>query len=188
MKKYFIGVGVVILLLILLLVFVLNRDDSPNKPADNTKQVSQLIDYADKNSEVSLTTVGQLVGDDQHRSIRITVSANERRLEILSGYNNQVLSTQSYENTQAAYETFLSALGGQGFTRSKKTSITDNRSTCPTGQHYEYRVAENGEEKSNLWSVSCDKSGNFSGRGGTIRQLFQRQIPDYNQQITDVKL
>jgi hypothetical protein len=188
MKKYFIGVGVVILLLLFVVVFVFNRGDETPKPTQNTEQAAELTSYADKNSEVSLTVIGQLVGNDQHRSVRITISANERRMEVLSGYDQQVLSSQSYENNQAAYEAFLSALGGQGFTRSKKTNITDSRSVCPTGQHYEFRLSENGEEKSNLWSVSCDRSGNFNGRAGTIRQLFQRQIPDYSQQITGVTL
>jgi hypothetical protein len=188
MKRYFIGVGIVILLLLLLVVFVFRRDNKPANPAQNTGTVAQLVDYADKNSEVSLTTIGKVVGNEQHRSVRITVSANERRIEILSGYDQQVLSSQTYANNQEAYETFLSALGGQGFTRSKKTSITDPRSVCPTGLHYQYLVTENSEEKSNLWSVSCDKSGSFSGRSGTIRELFQRQIPDYNQQVRGITL
>ena len=188
MRRYFIGVIAFILLLLLAAIFVLNRNDKPADTSQNTEKTTQLIGYADKNSEVSLTTIGKLVGDDQHRSVRVTVSATERRIEVLSGYDQQVISSQTYENNQAAYETFLSALGGQGFISTKKTSITDSRSVCPTGQHYEYLVTENSEDKSKLWSVSCDKSGNFNGHGSTIRQLFQRQIPDYNQQIRGVTL
>lgn len=188
MRRYFVGVAIIIVILTLIAVFVSNRGDDSNQPAKNTEQTAKLIDYADKSSEVSFTTIGQLVGNDQHRSIRITVSPSERRIEVLGGYEQQVLSSQSYENNQVAYETLLSALGGQGFIRSKKTTITDSRSVCPTGQHYEYRLSENGEEKSDLWSVSCDKSGSFNGRAGTIRQLFQRQIPDYSQQIRGIDL
>lgn len=188
MKRYFIGVAIVLVVLTLIAVYVVNRGDSTPKPAQNTQQAAQLTDYADKNSEVALTTVGKVVGNDQHRSIRITVSANERSMEVLSGYEQQVISSQIYDNNQAAYETFLSALGGQGFTRSKKTTIADPRSTCPTGIHYQYQVTENGEQKSYLWSVSCDKSGSFDGRASAIRQLFQRQIPDYNQQIRNITL
>jgi hypothetical protein len=188
MKRYFVGVGIVILLLLFVVVFVFRRDSGPTDPATDTERTAQLIDYADKSSEVSLTTVGKVVGDDLHRSIRITVSANERRIEIVGGYEQRILSSQTYANNRAAYETFLSALGGQGFTLSKKTNITDQRSVCPTGLHYQYRLRENAEEKSNLWSVSCDKSGNFNGRASTIRQLFQRQITDYNQQIRGVTL
>ena len=185
MRRYFIGVIAIILLLVLAVVFVFNRGDNP--PA-TTQQPAQLIDYADENSAVTLTTVGRVVGDDEHRSVRVTVSANERRIEILSGYNQNVISSQSYANTQAAYETFLSALGGQGFIRSKETNVTDSRSVCPTGVHYEYRVTVGSEQKSNLWAVSCDRTGTFNGRGSTIRQLFQRQIPDYSQQTQGIIL
>lgn len=187
MKRYFIGVGLVIVVLLLIVVFVFNRGDKTPTTTQNTAP-AELIEYADKNSEVSLMTVGKLVGNDQHRSVRITVSGSERRIEVISGYDQQVLSSQTYLNNQAAYEAFLSGLGGQGFTRSKKTNVSDSRSVCPTGQRYEYRLTENGEERSNLWSVSCDKSGNFNGRAGTVRQLFQRQIPDYSQQTSGVTL
>ena len=188
MKRYIISVAVILVLLVLLFVFVIKRGGNPSQPASDTKKVAQLVDYADKSSEVSLTTIGRLVGDEEHREIRIIVSANERRIEIISGYNQEVLSSQSYANNQAAYETFLSALGGQGFISAKKTSITDSRSVCPTGQHYEYKLKENDEEKSNLWSISCDRSGNFNGRASTVRELFRRQIPDYTKQVTGITL
>lgn len=187
MKRYFIGVGVVIVVLFLIFIFVLNRGDN-SQPVNNKPKVVQLTDYSDTSSEVSLITIGKLVGDDEHRSILITVSASERRLEILSGYERQLISSQSFPNNQAAYEAFLSAIAGQGFISSKATNISDNRSICPTGQRYEYLVTENGQEKSNLWSVSCDKSGNFNGRASSIRQLFQRQIPEYNQQVRGISL
>lgn len=188
MKRYFIGVGIVLVILALIVVFVVNRQGGTPKPATETERVAQLVDYTDKNSAVSLTTIGQVVGDDEHRSVRITVSANERRIEILSGYEQHVIRSKTYPNNHEAYETFLSALGGQGFTNSKKTTVTDPRSICPTGLHYEYRVTEDGEDKSNLWSTSCDKTGSFNGRPPVIRQLFQRQITDYSQQIRGIEL
>lgn len=186
--KYVFGAIGTILLLILVAVFVFNRDDGPANPADNAPKVTKLSDYADKDSSVELTTIGRLVGDEEHRSVRITVSANERRLEVLSGYNQDVLYSQTYPNTQAAYEVFLSGLAGMGFINAKKTDVTDQFSVCVTGQHYTYKVLEGGEEKSNLWSVSCNKTGSFNGRAGTIRDLFQRQIPEYSKQVQGVKL
>lgn len=177
------------MLLLVVAVFVLSRGDNDSTdPSQSPAKTAQLVDYADKNSEVSLTTIGRLVGNDEHRQIRITLSASERRIEVFSGYDQQLLSSQTYTNNSEAYETFLSALGGQGFIKAKETDISDSRSVCPTGRHYEYLLTENGEEKSNLWSVSCDRSGTFNGRGGTVRELFQRQIPDYTQQVSGVVL
>ena len=132
---------------------------------------------------------GRLVGAEDRRSIRITVSANERRLEVLSGYNGEVINSQSFPNTQTAYKAFLSGLGGQGFMTAKKTDIVDPQSVCTNGLHHYYTLTEGSEKKSDLWSVSCDKSGTFNGRSTkTIRELFQRQIPEYGQQIQGVKL
>lgn len=188
MKRYVFGAIATVLLLVLLTIFVFNRDSGPKTPAENKPAVTKLVDYANKNSNVELTIVGPLVGNDEHRSIRITVSPNERRLEVLSGYNEDVINSQTYANTQAAYEAFLSGLGGMGFISPKKTDISDPQSTCVTGLHYYYKLRENGEEKSNLWSTACNPKGTFNGRAATVRELFQRQIPEYSQQVQGVKL
>jgi hypothetical protein len=188
-RRYLFGVLGVITALLLLLVFVLNRggNDTPTSTADKPA-LTKLVDYADKNSIVSMTIVGKLVGEEEHRSIRIVVTPTERSLQVLSGYEQNIISAQTYPNTKAAYENFLSALGGQGFLSYKKSPITDQRSTCPTGNRYVYDVTLDGQSVSNLWNVNCDKSGTFAGKGATIRQLFERQIPEYNKQITGIKL
>lgn len=187
MIKYVIGAVATVLLLVFLFVFVINRGDDQN-PA-TTPQVLKLVDYADKDSTVVFHTDGRLVGAEDRRSIRITISANERRLEIYSGYSGEVINSQSFPNTQIAYQAFLSGLGGQGFMTAKKTDIVDPQSVCTNGLHHYYTLTEGSEKKSDLWSVSCDKSGTFNGRSTkTIRELFQRQIPEYGQQVQGVKL
>lgn len=184
--RYIIGVFGAILLLLVVVVLIFNRGDSSQPSA--TVQPAQLVDYATRNSNVSFTTVGRVVGEDQQRSIRVVVSPSERRLEIMSGYGQTVLSSQTFANTAVGYQNFLSALGGQGFTRARSTSIKDATTVCPTGQRFEYDLSENGEHVSNLWSVSCDRSGSFGGSAVVVRQLFERQIPDYSKLVTDVDL
>lgn len=184
--KYVLGTLATIVVLVLLVIFVFNRGDS-NTP-DSKETVTKLVDYADKGSEVSHTTVGPLVGEDEHREIRITVSRSERRLEIISGYSNSVISTQTFANTSDAYENFLSALGGQGFLTQKDSDVEDQRSVCPSGRRYIYELREGNDSVSSLWSVSCNKSGTFNGRSGSVRELFQRQIPDYSRLVSGVKV
>ncbi len=186
MVKYVIGAISTILLLVLVFVFVVNRGD--DQSSTNTPKVLKLVDYAEKDSHVTFQTDGRLVGEEERRSVRITVSANERRLEVLSGYNNDVINSQSFPNTQAAYAAFLSGLSGQGFMQSKKTSVTNPLSVCVNGKHYYYTVTDGNDKKSDLWSVSCDKTGTFGGRANATRELFQRQIPEYNQLTQGVKL
>ena len=175
--------GILIIFLIISLLFHGN-----NKQVEGNKTVAQLVDYANKNSSVSLTTYGELVGNQERRAIRVTVTPNERRLEVLSGYDESVLSTQTYENTQSAYANFLSALGALGFDKSRKSTISDPRGVCPTGNRYVYDLSEGGKDKSNLWSNSCDNTGTFAGKGATTRTLFKFQIPDYNKQVQSVRL
>lgn len=184
--RYIIGVLGVILVIFLVVALVFGRGG--NTTTQSNKTIAQLVDYADKNSSVSLTTIGRMVGDEQRREIRVTVTPNERRLEILSGYNESVMSLQSYPNTQEAYSNFLSALGNNGFNKKRETTITDPRGLCPTGQRYVYDLSQDGNHISNLWNSSCNDGSNFAGRGQTIRTLFKQQIPDYDKQISSVKL
>lgn len=184
--KYVLGVIGVVVFLFIVAMLVFNRGDDPAQPTP--LRSSQLVEFADKNSTVSHTTVGKVVGNEQHYSIRITVTPVERRLEILNTYDDNVIRSQTFQNTGSAYENFLSAIGGQGFITSKETSIRDQRSACPTGTRYTYDLRENGDSRVNLWSTSCNSNGTFAGRAATIRQLFQRQIPDYDRLVTDVRL
>lgn len=186
--KYVIGAVGAVLLLLIIAVLILNRGGDEPKPTSATIKKEQLVSYAKSNSSVSMTTVGRLVGDDQHRAIRVTITPSERRVEILSGYEQSVFSSQTYYNDRQAYENLLSALDRLGFTNSKESPITDQRGVCPAGNRYVYDVSDKGSSVSNLWAVSCDKSGTFAGAGSAIRQLFQRQIPDYNAQTNNVKL
>ena len=182
MRRYVFGVAGFVVLLLLVIAIANRNNNQPQKVQTGTSTM-KLTDYASHNSNVSQTTVGKLVGDEDRREVRITVSPTERRLEVLGGYDETVLSSVSYPNTQSAYATFLSSLANLGFTSKKDTTISDPKGVCPTGNRYVYDLSDGGNHVSNLWSNSCDKVGTFAGRGSTIRELFQRQIPNYFEQV-----
>jgi hypothetical protein len=184
--RYIVGVLAFILVIFLAVALFFGRGN--DSTTQNSQKIAQMVDYADKNSSVSLTTIGRMVGDTERRAVRVTVTPNERRLEILSGYEESVTSLQTYPNTQEAYSNFLSALGNFGFNKKRDTSVTDPRGLCPTGNRYVYDLSEDGNHISNLWSTSCNDASNFAGRSPTIRELFKNQISDYNKQIQSVKL
>ena len=183
--RYLLAVfGVMVVLFIVIMVFFRGDDTAP---VQNNVKVLKLTDYADKNSTVSLTTIGRMVGEENRRAIRVTVTPNERKLELLTGYEETVGSSQTFSNTPDAYTNFLSALNALGFTTARKNTA-DPRGVCPTGNRYVYDLSQDGSHVSNLWQVSCDNSGTFAGRGATTRQLFQQQIPEYNKLVQSVKL
>jgi hypothetical protein len=149
----------------------------------------KMSNFKNQNAIVSLTTVGQMVGDSERRSIRVSVTPTERRIEILSGYDQNVTSSQSYENINAGYEAFLSAMDVAGFTKSKKPAIVDQKGVCPTGRQYVYDVASGGGHPVHLWGTSCATAqGTFAGASETIQQVFRAQIPDYAKQTASVHI
>jgi len=154
-----------------------------HKPAPvNTVALKPLPDYASSDATVSFTADGIINGDEMHRAIRVTVSANQRTLDVLQGYNPQVILTKSFENNQEAYDVFLRALANAGFLVKSKNSkaVTDERGLCPLGFRYILDLNQDGDDLSRLWASSCSTSlGNAAGQVATIRQLFQDQIPDY---------
>ncbi len=152
----------------------------PSGTKTTVKPAMKLPDYATRDSSVSITTEGRLVGQDKFRSIRITVDANERTIEILSGYEKSVERSETFSNTQQAYDTFLRALNNAGFMKTKTASYPDERGVCPLGYRYLYDLKDDNKSALHTWSANCGNIGSFAGAGTTVRQLFQAQISSYN--------
>ncbi|MBX4201651.1 hypothetical protein KW803_02020 [Candidatus Saccharibacteria bacterium] len=180
-------IGIFIFMVILVaLLFGGNK-----KPATPGEALKPLPDYADTNATVSFTTDGIINGDEMHRGIRITVSANQRSLDVLQGYNPRVIQSQTFVNNQEAYKVFLTAIANAGFlTKSKKVPATAvETGQCPLGFRYNYTLQDTGNDLSNLWSTSCgSKTGTSGGSTSLLSTLFQRQIPNYSNLVSNVNL
>lgn len=190
--KYVLGVIGAVILAILAIIIIGGRGPNTEETAQKAgaKKAISVVDYADKlNSEVSWTVQGRLVGEDQHKSIRIVVSQNERRYEVLSGYEGSIESVQRFPSSPAAYDTFLRALDVAGFSKERKVTRTDERGVCPQGYRYIYDLEDGSDHVIRTWSTSCSTAqGPFAGSAGTVRQLFQDQIPNYNGLSQNIQL
>ena len=178
--------GVLGVILVVLLAIILITRGGNREPAIRPVVVSE---EAREGVSAVFTTRGKLVGQDERRAIRISVNQDERRLEILSGYEEAVERAQVYPNTHAAFENFLIAMDLLGYNRSRVSSIEDERGACPTGKTDIYELKEYSQQMVRLWDSSCGgKLGTMAGSDATIRKLFEEQIPDYSKQIKDVDL
>jgi hypothetical protein len=132
---------------------------------------------------------GKIVGDDQYRSIRITVSQTNRRLDILSSYDDTIEKSETFDNTLSGYTVFLNALDRAGFRSTRKSEVGDFKGVCPLGNRFIYTLSTEDGELINTWSDSCRRSdGTFAGDPNLVRRLFQAQITDYSKLIKDVRL
>lgn len=191
MKRYLIGVFIVFLAIagtILLLAGRSNRGDK--QPERVATQQKQLYDYASSSDAKAVYTLqGHIVGDDEYRSIRITVARDYRRIDVLAGYTDRVIKSKTFENDQAAFDVFLRALDHANYTKTRKTDITDERGVCPIGYRYIYAMKDGDTEVQRTWSTSCGgKFGTSATNADTVRRLFQRQITDYRHIVSGVNL
>ena len=183
---FFIGVIVLIVVGFNLIRNAFRGDES----AQEQVKTVNLQSAANDGKTVRYTITGAVVGDDAHRKIRITVDRNKRQVEILQGYNNEVIKSQEFPNTQPAYDAFIDAIDGAGYSQTISPSGRGEESkTCPLGLKYSYEVAPDTSESYRTWSNSCArKEGTFTGNHKTVQQLFQRQIPEYSEFTRDVSL
>jgi hypothetical protein len=182
------GVGVIAIVAAAFLAIFLILARGGDKPTTRTKQPLKLVEYASRNSEVTLTTQGRIVGLDKFKSVRISVSAQERTIDVLTGYNGDIEKTQTLTNTEQAYDAFLHALQTADFMRTKKALYPDERGVCPLGHRYIYDLEDDNSQILHSWSANCGNVGTSAGRTALVRQLFQNQIPDYNKFTAGLQL
>ncbi len=186
--KYFIVTVIVIFLMLIGAIVLVSRRGS-NGPEGTEAKVT-LTDYVTSSSEVVYTTDGRINGEEQHRSIRISVSQERRKFEVIQGYDGMVISQQIFSNDRAAYDVFINALHKVNFIRERENAPQgDEKGVCPSGLRYIYELKNNGEEIRRLWNSSCgENSGTFGGNSSVVRQLFRQQIPEYNKLSGSVNL
>ena len=186
--KYVLGIlGFIILTVI---AVVLLASTTSNRLEDNQEgnKVVNLADYI-QNGEVSYTTEGKIVGEEDYKSVRITVSPTNRRAQVLSGYSEKVEKEQNFANTSDAFDAFMRSLNNAGYSREREVANKDMRGVCPLGRRYSYKLQQGSEQVVDLWSTSCNsKQGTFGGNDGLVRQLFQGQIPEYNKFIRGFRI
>jgi hypothetical protein len=176
-------------LLFIFIVFKLLHHSKP-KPAPNpaTPVVKPLPDYSDSLAEVSFTDDGHINGDEQHLAIKITVDRFERKMDILGGYNGNILEEHTFPNNESAYNVFLHSLQNEGFTAARKKPTSGSEvGQCPQAHRFTLELNDSGDVLSSHWSTSCG-TGTSGALVGTVQSLFQAQITDYNKIISNSKV
>jgi hypothetical protein len=189
MNRAVFGFLAFIILIILIVVLIFGGG---KKPANNSgPSLMPLPNYSTTDATTSMTIDGQVNGDDIHRAIRITVSQNQRELDIIGGYNGNIISSQTFGNNQAAYAVFLRAINNYGFLQKLKNAKApaDERGQCPLGNRYIFELDQNGSTLSRLWASDCSVTdATLGGASQTLQALFEGQITQYDTLTENVNL
>jgi Na+-transporting methylmalonyl-CoA/oxaloacetate decarboxylase gamma subunit len=127
---------------------------------------------------------GPVVASTEHRKYIIEVSRNVVSMNVYSDYGQKVVKTKSYVNNTEAFDTFIDSLEQANATsRYVGTDEEDDYSdqgVCPDGRRY---ILELGDSV-RRWTTSCDRAdGTAAGKMTTMRKLFSKQIPDFEDLI-----
>ena len=176
--RFIIGFLVTIGLIILIIVLLLRGGGT----ATPTPKALTLADHATGSSYAEFFIDAPVVSQQKHREVKITVSQNEVAFTQYQGYEDSIVSSQTYPNNSEAYEVFLRALQHQNFTvGSTDKALSDERGYCPQGSRYIYSFNDGSKQLMRFWSTSCGGQGTFKGLPTSVRNLFQAQVPDYNR-------
>ena len=163
----------------LLVVLFQSVFSNGNSTTSSTLKVS-LMSYANTDAAASMYIDGPVVANQDHNAVHITVDRNQTSIEVIKGYDGQVVAQQTLPNTQASYLEFLSALDKAGYTKGKNDpALQNDKGSCPLGNRYIYTLSSGSKEILHHWTTSCSNGGGTYGGGSSLtRQLFMRQIPE----------
>jgi len=164
-----VGIGLVVLVIVLLIKSV--TGGGPKTPV-NRVDVSK---YTYTSSIATLLVDGPTNLDQEHYQVRISVSGSQNEIDVIRGYQGDVIKRKTYPNNVTAYTSFLQALQLLGFSKGTDAK-TDYRGYCPTGSRYLYSFTNDQDELFQYWSTSCGGQGTFQGNPSDVRQLFRAQI------------
>ena len=166
--------------LIWLLVVLFQSVFSNGNSTTSTVTKVNLTSYANTDAAATLYIDGQVVANQEHNAVRITVDRNQASIEVIKGYDGQVVAQQVFPNTQASYLQFLSALDKAGYTKGDSDpALQNDAGSCPLGSRYIYTLTDGSKEVLHYWTTSCSNAGGtYGGSSSLTRQLFMLQIPE----------
>ncbi len=188
---------IIIIMIILIVIFAIisiakallgGKNSSGQKTTYEIAQTELLT--VDTTRAVSMLVRGEIVGEEDFKSHRITVSPTERRIDIYKGYEGQIIATKSFPNTPKAYEEFVYALDKANLVKGAPLDEKQDNTMgiCASGAVYEFDLLQNNQSIDHLWTSTCkDSRGSLVANVDQLRTLFRNQIPDARKIIYEAR-
>jgi len=183
--RYLVGFFITIGLIILLIILLVGGGGDSKVPSTS----KSLTSYVSSGVDAMLTIDGPVNANSEHDKVRITVNRDNVTYEKIKGYDNGVTELHTYDNTSESFDAFLHSLQHAGFTLGDKSKeLADEKGFCPLGTRYIFELKQGEQTLQRYWTTSCGKPKSFKGNLGVNLQLFQNQVPNYNELVNDLEL
>ena len=178
-----VGIGLVVLVIVLIVKAFTGTASAPTSRTNITNYVNT------PGANVNVLIDAPTGIDQDHRQVKISVSATQNEIDILQGYQGTVINSMKYPNNTAAFSAFLQTINLLGFSKGK-VGPSNYSGYCPTGNRYLYTFNNGTNNVFSYWSTSCGGQGTFQGNASQILVQFTLQIPsaDFNQLAGSIPL
>ncbi len=186
--RYIVGFLIVVGLVVIfaIILFRVFFGGSGETPIEN--QVN-LADYERTGVIMRMVIDGPVTSNEEHRQVHIQVGQGNNTMQIIKGYQGEVIQREETASNSTAYGNFLRAADLLGYTNgSILPALEDYRGHCPFGVRYVFQIVDGDDVKQQYWATSCGETGSFGGQTDQVVQLFQAQIPNYNDITSEAQL
>ena len=140
-------------------------------------------------STVSVLLQGPVGAVSEQQQIQISINRQYVTYQELKGFDGHVARSRRFANTTSAYRVFLGALSHSGFDRANNDpTLASEEGRCPLGRRYVFSMTDGGRQIQRTWITNCGGPHTFLGNADATIQLFQNQVPGYNELSNDVRL
>ncbi len=176
--RYLIGFLLVIGFIVLVFILIFKGFNS----GGGKTTTKPLVDYANSNTTVQMTIDGPVNANQTHYELQMVVGSSQSQMNLMQGYEGNVVQSKTYTNNASSYAEFLRALDLAGYNQGVIGSgvNTDPRGYCPFGQRYTYEIVNGSTDIQNFWATSCGGQGTFKGNATAVKRLFIAQMPDFS--------
>lgn len=186
--RYFIGLGLVIVLLFVVIFMIIRGGGEEGKVPEAERELTSYAD--DSDAAVVFTTIGPVVAPQDHSEAQIVITNSDSSIDVMQGFDGNVINSQSYPMTTSAFGEFLHALDRAGYTEGNTAEdLKDDRGFCPTGSRYIFEVRDGSKTVQRFWATSCRNAPKtYRGNLNLTLELFRSQIPDYADITEDANI
>jgi hypothetical protein len=184
MMRYFVGFVVSIGLIIVLILLIFGGGGKPKVPSTS----KPLVSYANTDATAEMTIDGPVNAPELHQQVKIIVSNTSIVYEELKGYDGEVVNLQTFGDSLNGFEAFLHALDVAGYTKGDTNPANaDERGYCPLGDRYVFELKQDGKTIEHFWATTCAKPKTYLGNSLLTSQLFEAQVPNYDDLTANIK-
>ncbi len=174
---FILGVALALVLLVVILIVVF----SGGGPATQPK--AAIATYAnDPTAQATLLIDGPEGAGSNHNQIQIIITNSTSTINIIQGYNDNIIKSKTYPNSEAGFHVFLRSLEYSEFDiGNNDPKLSQASGYCPLGNRYIFSFNADNTLIQRYWITSCAGDPHtFDGNLDLTVTLFQNQIEDFN--------